>query len=117
MADMNTVENLSEQDGQNHISECDNNDLNQQEHNFRVEYEDDIEVSERDSLSEMSVDFYKTELELPESPSLVRSNTQYLINGIVIYNGNPNGSRFYDDDNQRASEHKKFLEALNKNKK
>lgn len=35
---------------------------------------------------------------IPEMPVLRRQNTQFTLNGVTVYNGNPNGSRFFDDD-------------------
>lgn len=73
--------------------------------------EDDNEETESDILSEMSVDFDlyyegnegevvypQMPLLLPEGPPLTRANTQFQINGYTIYNGNPNGNRFFDND-------------------
>jgi len=34
---------------------------------------------------------------VPPMPVLQRQNTQFTVNGITVYNGNPNGSRFFDD--------------------
>ena len=34
---------------------------------------------------------------VPEMPVLRRQNTQFTVNGVTVYNGNPNGSRFFDD--------------------
>jgi hypothetical protein len=35
---------------------------------------------------------------IPKMPVLQRQNTQFTVNGVTVYNGNPNGSRFFDDD-------------------
>jgi hypothetical protein len=35
---------------------------------------------------------------IPEMPVLRRQNTQFTVNGVTVYNGNPNGSRFFDND-------------------
>jgi hypothetical protein len=35
---------------------------------------------------------------LPEMRVLQRQNTQFTVNGVTVYNGNPNGSRFFDKD-------------------
>jgi hypothetical protein len=35
---------------------------------------------------------------IPPMPVLQRQNTQFTINGITVYNRNPNGSRFFDDE-------------------
>jgi hypothetical protein len=35
---------------------------------------------------------------LPEMPVLQRQNTQFTVNGVTVYNGNPNGSRFFDNN-------------------
>jgi len=34
---------------------------------------------------------------IPPMPVLRRQNTQFTVNGVTVYNGNPNGSRFFDD--------------------
>lgn len=34
---------------------------------------------------------------VPPMPVLRRQNTQFTVNGVTVYNGNPNGSRFFDD--------------------
>lgn len=34
---------------------------------------------------------------VPPMPVLQRQNTQFTVNGVTVYNGNPNGSRFFDD--------------------
>jgi hypothetical protein len=34
---------------------------------------------------------------VPEMPVLQRQNTQFTVNGVTVFNGNPNGSRFFDD--------------------
>ena len=34
---------------------------------------------------------------VPEMPVLRRQNTQFTVNGVTVFNGNPNGSRFFDD--------------------
>jgi hypothetical protein len=34
---------------------------------------------------------------VPPMPVLQRQNTQFSVNGVQVYNGNPNGSRFFDD--------------------
>ena len=36
-------------------------------------------------------------LPIPPMPVLRRQNTQFTVNGVTVYNGNPNGSRFFDD--------------------
>ncbi len=88
------------------------------DHNFRIicrrlfPDDDDSEETEADILSEMSVDFdlyYEGNegealdppllwRELPEGPPLVRANTQFQLNGVTIINGNPDGSRLFEDD-------------------
>ena len=35
---------------------------------------------------------------VPSMPLLQRQNTQFTVNGVTVYNGNPNGSRFFDDE-------------------
>lgn len=35
---------------------------------------------------------------VPPMPILLRQNTQFPLNGVQVYNGNPNGSRFFDDE-------------------
>jgi hypothetical protein len=35
---------------------------------------------------------------IPPMPVLRRQNTQFTVNGVTVYNGNPNGSRFFDND-------------------
>jgi hypothetical protein len=37
-------------------------------------------------------------LPIPPMPVLHRQNTQFTVNGVTVYNGNPNGSRFFDDE-------------------
>jgi len=70
------------------------------------EYDDDFERAS-DLLSELSdVDIYplteddKMMLSISTSPKMVRSNTIVMVleDGSNVYNGNPNGSRFYDED-------------------
>jgi hypothetical protein len=94
-----------------HLTEYDHM---KEEDNFRVicrrlfTDEDDSETTETDILSEISSDidlYYQgnegealDSLELLEGPPLVRSNTVFQINGITLYNGNPNGSRFFEPD-------------------
>ena len=34
---------------------------------------------------------------VPPMPVLQRQNTMFTVNGVNVYNGNPNGSRFFDD--------------------
>jgi hypothetical protein len=34
---------------------------------------------------------------VPAMPVLQRQNTQFPVNGVQVYNGNPNGGRFFDD--------------------
>jgi hypothetical protein len=38
------------------------------------------------------------EIVVPPMPVLQRQNTQFTVNGVTVYNGNPNGSRFFDGD-------------------
>lgn len=68
------------------------------------EYDDDFERAS-DLLSDLSdVHIYPLteddKMMLPASPPMMRSNTIIMVleNGTNIYNGNPNGSRFYDED-------------------
>ena len=37
---------------------------------------------------------------LPPMPVLQRQNTQFTVNGVQVYNGNPNGSRFFDNSDE-----------------
>lgn len=37
---------------------------------------------------------------LPPMPVLRRQNTQFTVNGVQVYNGNPNGSRFFDNSDE-----------------
>jgi hypothetical protein len=37
------------------------------------------------------------EIAVPSMPTLQRQNTQFSVNGVTVYNGNPNGSRFFDE--------------------
>jgi len=89
------------------------------EHDFRIicrrlfPDDDDSEETEADILSEMSVDFdlyyegnegevllpqlHLMQL-LPEGPPLMRANTQFQVNGVTLINGNPDGSRLFEDD-------------------
>ena len=74
--------------------------------------DDDSEETEADILSEMSVDFdlyYEGNegevvplqpllQQLPEGPPLIRANTQFQLNGVTIINGNPDGSRLFEND-------------------
>ena len=39
------------------------------------------------------------QMQIPPMPVLQRQNTQFTVNGVTVFNGNPNGSRLYDDDN------------------
>ena len=52
-----------------------------------------------EGLEEIAIRLFEDE---PEQeiimPVLQRQNTQFTINGVTVYNGNPNGSRFFDDD-------------------
>ena len=36
--------------------------------------------------------------DIPPMPVLQRQNTQFTVNGVTVFNGNPNGSRFFDID-------------------
>jgi hypothetical protein len=113
-------EEIAEDDEDN---EMDNFHLNAYDHgegddDFRVicrrlfpYNDDDSEETEADILSEMSVDFddlcyegHEAEVEeaqeilqLPEGPQLIRANTQFQINGVTVYNGNPDGSHLFGD--------------------
>jgi hypothetical protein len=62
-------------------------------------------------LEEVSVRLFESEAEEPEfimpildeedippMPVLQRQNTQFTVNGVTVFNGNPNGSRFFDID-------------------
>lgn len=65
--------------------------------------------SRPEGLEEIAVRLFEDEVEVimpiveddipvPPMPVLERQNTQFTINGVIVYNGNPNGSRFFDDD-------------------
>ena len=113
------------EDNEDDEEEMDNIHLNaydqgeEGDHDFRIicrrlfPDDDDIEETEADILSEMSVDFdlyyegnegealapqVRLMQELPEGPPLVRANTQFQLNGVTIINGNPDGSRLFEDD-------------------
>jgi hypothetical protein len=60
-----------------------------------------------EGLEEIAVRLFEDELIMPilddkecipEMPVLRRQNTQFTVNGVTVYNGNPNGSRFFDND-------------------
>jgi len=66
--------------------------------------DEDSEATEADILSETSecnqgevLPAQVFSLQLPEGPPLMRANTQFQLNGVTVYNGNPNGSRFFDE--------------------
>jgi hypothetical protein len=62
-------------------------------------------------LEEVSVRLFEDEPEefimpildedIPAMPVLQRQNTQFTVNGQVVYNGNSNGSRLFDDEEHR----------------
>jgi hypothetical protein len=57
-----------------------------------------------EGLEEIAIRLFEDEPEqevimpVPPMPVLQRQNTQFTINGVHVYNGNPNGSRFFDED-------------------
>jgi hypothetical protein len=51
-----------------------------------------------DEPEEIIMPVLEDELSVPPMPVLQRQNTQFTVNGITVYNGNPNGSRFFDDE-------------------
>jgi hypothetical protein len=51
-----------------------------------------------DEPEELIMPILEEEEIIPPMPVLRRQNTQFTVNGVTVYNGNPNGSRFFDDD-------------------
>lgn len=51
-----------------------------------------------DEPEEIIMPALEDELSMPPMPVLQRQNTQFTVNGVTVYNGNPNGSRFFDDE-------------------
>jgi hypothetical protein len=49
-------------------------------------------------LEEIAIRLFEDVGEVPPMPILQRQNTQFTLNGVTVYNGNPNGSRFFDDE-------------------
>jgi hypothetical protein len=49
-------------------------------------------------LEEIALRLFEDEAPVPQMPVLKRQNTQFPLNGVQVYNGNPNGSRFFDDE-------------------
>jgi hypothetical protein len=50
-----------------------------------------------DEPEELIMPVLEDEEFIPPMPVLQRQNTQFTVNGVTVYNGNPNGSRFFDD--------------------
>lgn len=57
-----------------------------------------IRLFEDESVEEVIMPVLEDHMPVPLIPVLQRQNTQFTVNGVHVYNGNSNGSRFFDEN-------------------